>query len=47
MLNVPAAVGSAPRTSTHGAPPITGVVIGIALSLLLWAMILALVFAVR
>lgn len=47
MMKVPAAAGPPPPLRDDRAAPLTGVMIGTAISLLLWAMILAVFFAVR
>jgi uncharacterized membrane protein len=47
MLKAPVSAGSYPAKTGHGTPPLAGVVIGAAISLLLWAMILIVFFAVR
>lgn len=47
MVKIPANAGSHSPAHDARATPLTGVVIGIAISLLLWAMIFAIVFTVR
>ena len=46
MMKVPAAAGASPVRHAR-TTPLTGVVIGTGISLMLWALILAIVFAVR
>lgn len=46
MLKVPAAAGAS-HPHDGRTTPLTGIVIGTVISLMLWAMILAIVFAVR
>ncbi len=40
MLNVPAPLAGPGVAPAHRAPPLAGVVLGVAISLLLWAVIL-------
>ncbi|NIJ29821.1 hypothetical protein FHT00_001768 [Sphingomonas insulae] len=47
MLKTNAAVGFHAPPTADRVPPLTGVMIGTAISLLLWAMILATFFAMR
>lgn len=47
MLKTNAAVGFHAPTTTSRVPPLAGVIIGTAISLLLWAMILVAFFAMR
>lgn len=47
MLKPHATIGYDARHADGRAPPLAGVLIGTAISLLLWALIAALVFAVR
>lgn len=47
MLKTNAAVGFHGPPTVDRVPPLTGVMIGTAISLLLWAMILAMFFAIR
>ncbi|PAV67361.1 hypothetical protein WR25_13935 [Diploscapter pachys] len=47
MTNAPLTAGTHSGTHDHRATPLTGVMIGTGISLFLWAMILAVVFAVR
>jgi hypothetical protein len=47
MLKPTVAIGHHNPLGTGRAPPMAGIAIGTAISLLLWAMILAVVFVVR
>jgi hypothetical protein len=47
MTNAPLTAGTHSGNRDHRATPLTGVMIGTGISLFLWAMILAVVFAVR
>jgi hypothetical protein len=46
MINRPVPAGGHTHSSTRAAP-LTGIVVGSAISLVLWALMLAIVFAVR
>lgn len=47
MFEPNVAIGHTRSLATGRAPPMAGIVIGTAISLLLWVLILAVVFAVR
>ncbi len=47
MTNAPLTAGTHSGTHDHRATPLTGVMIGTGISLVLWAMILGFVLAVR
>ncbi len=47
MLKAPTTAGMHGAAAHHGAPPMARIIIGTALSLVIWALIAAIVLAVR